>query len=122
MAHNMEIVDFPLISSRLTDENSGAIYYLDRNELNVTYEIGNVIYRFIYSYNETSIPDVSDLYPVVKSDVSVGNYSLNLYEANERLGGYYLDNSISVHLIIHTTDTSKLSLDAFSMVPVASVK
>ena len=122
MANNMEIIDFPLISSKLTDENFGAIYYVDSNLLDVIYEISDISYRFIYSYNEKSIPDVSELYPIVKQNASVGNYSLNLYEANERLGGYYLDNSIAVHVIINTTDTSKISLDAFDMVPVASVK
>ncbi len=122
MAHNMEIIDFPLISSKLTSENSGATYYVDRNELDVTYEIDGIRYRFIYSYNQKSIPDLSKLYPVIKQNVSLGNYSLDLYEANDRLGGYYLDNSILVHVIINTTDTSKASLDAFSMLPVASIK
>ena len=122
MAHNMEIIDFPLTSSKLTEENSGAMYNVSSNKFDITYKIDDIRYRFIYSYNEKTIPDVSTLYPVVKQNVSLGNYSLDLYEANERLGGYYLDNSIPVHVIINTTDTSKASLDVFSMVPVASVK
>ena len=121
MANNMEIIDFPLISSKLTDENSGATYYVDRNELSVTYMVEDIRYRFSYLYNESSIPNMEER-TLIKEKACLSNTSVDIYMGNEHLFGYFLDDSILVQVIIYTDNFEKVSLDAFDMVPVASVK
>ena len=123
MAHNMEIMSFPVISSELTDENSYAIYYLERNELNIIYTVGEARYCFVYRYSQNSIPIIdSASQPLVKQNVQLGDYMLDLYEGSECLVGHFLDGQIAVQVVINAPEYSSVSLDAFSMVPVASVK
>ena len=122
MAHNMEISYFPTLSSKLTEENFYAIYYLERNEFDVNYRSGNVTYSFVYRYNESSIPDIKQNQALVKQDVKLDAYSLDLYEGNECLVGYFLEDSVLVQVVIYTDDFENASLDTFKIVPVASVK
>lgn len=121
VAHNMEIIYLPVASSKLTDENSGAYYNVSSNTLHITYNINGNRYRFIFWFNKNEVPDITTV-PVYKEAEKLGETSFTLYEGDGCLFGYLLDDSVRVELIIYTDNFESVSLNAFSMVPVASVK
>lgn len=121
VAHNMEIIYLPVASSKLTDENSGVYYNVSSNTLHITYNIDGNRYRFIFWFNKNEVPDITTV-PVYKEAEKLGETSFTLYEGDGCLFGYLLDDSVRVELIVYTDNFESVSLDAFSMVPVASVK
>lgn len=121
VAHNLEIVYLPVTSSDIAYERFWADYNLYSNVLDIIYKIDGVRYRFTYEYNKDTLPDLSER-EVVLSDVYLGDFLIDLYKGSECLFGYFLDDSVLVGVTICTSDFEGVSLDAFDMVPVASIK
>lgn len=122
VAHNMEIVYLPVTSADITFEGFGATYDLYLNTLDITYRIDGVSYRFIYWYNNDTLPALSESLTLVKEGVRIGENLIDLYASGDRLIGYFLDGSVRVGIVINTSDFASVSLDSFDMVPVASIK
>ena len=122
MAHNMDIINFPLMSSSLPNESLVITYYLSYNYLDVIYGDGEYFaYRFTYFYDTNTIPEKEGV--PVKENVALGPYSLDLYEGEfGRLIGGYLDNSVYVSVWINAQRFGDLPLDVFEMLPIDSIK
>ncbi len=124
MAHNMDIIDLPLMPSKTPDETFRMEYCLSYNTFEVIYGDGVYFkYRFIYFYNKNTLPLIED--QPIKENVTIGPYSLDLYEetgTNGRLVGCYLDKSVCVSVRINTVQFGDLPLDIFNMAPIESVK
>ena len=121
IAHNMEIVYLPITSSKISDGDFGATYNVSSNTLDIIYRIDGGRYRFVFWFNKNDVPEITKL-PVYEENVKLGEILFTLYEGEECLFGYFLDDSVRAELIIYTDNFEKVSLDAFDMVPVASVK
>ena len=121
VAHNMEIVYLPVVSDDVTVEGFAADYNLYSNVLDIIYRIDGVIYRFTYEYNKNTLPDMSER-EIAKENVCLDDQEIDLYFGDRWLGGYFLDGAVLVHLTVLTSDLENLSLDAFDMVPVASIE
>ena len=121
VAHNMEIVYLPVPSDGVMPEGFSANYNLYSNMLDIIYRIDGVRYRITYEYNKDTLPDMSER-QVVLSDVYLGDFLMDLYEGGDCLVGYFLDGAVRVGIVIYTTDFENVSLDAFDMVPVASIE
>ena len=123
VAHNLDIINFPLAPFEVTEDNFTAIYYLDRNELVVFYLVdGFIKYSFTYYYDYVELPKTEK--PLFKEDVPLEKHSLDLYDAvdHSRLFGFYMDNRIVVQAIINTEDYQSASFEGITFKPLADIK
>ncbi len=121
VAHNLGLVKLPMITSATKLDGFGARYNLTSNRFDITYRINDIRYQFVYRFNESTLPLVET--PLVKENVSLASYTIDLYERESGgLLGYFLENSVRVSVIIHTEDFESASLDSFNTAPIASIK
>ena len=109
----VESGDIPLVKSDWVVDDFAATYYLDRNELDMIYQINGIRYRFVYRYDKTST-SVRTTSPVLK-DLNLGTYVVDLYQGEECFVGELVTASAVIQIVVYTERTSDVALNAFNM-------
>ena len=120
VAHNLELIKLPTMPFKITEDNFGATYYLDRNELDVICLGDNLKYSFVYKYNERSIPTTKQ--PLFKENTHIGDHATNLYEGTGCLVGYFMDDMVLVQAIAYSDDYQAASFEGITFKSLADIK
>ena len=113
IAKNVEQNDIPFVKSNLVADEFAATYYLERNELDMIYQINRIRYRFVYKYNKTSIT-VRTTSPVLEN-VNLGTYVFDLYQGDGCFVGELVTDSAVIQVVVYAEQTSDVALDVFNM-------
>ena len=89
----------PVASSDVETKSFGATYYADRDQLDIVYNINNCRYRFIFSYHSVNKQEYEGL-PVV-SNVTVGDYLLDLYQGDDCFIGSVTTDTATMTIIVY---------------------
>ena len=113
-ASYMKSIAVPVIHEEQADYSFNAVFYADRNELDMIYDVDNVRYRFIYYFDT---PAHADERPVAYA-ITLDDYAVNLREGELwRVGWISLgEDSMMVGISASAPETA-ITLEQFDLLP-----
>ncbi len=111
IAYHVKAIDIPSLKAGFEAEDFSAIYYADRNELDIIYKVAGIRYRFVYKYNAINAEPPSPT--VVAANKMLGTEAINLYQGTDCLVGYISNDNAVLQVIIYTDSVEQVELDIF---------
>ena len=114
-ATSLKNIGIPVLKDGSQAEEFGNTFYLVRKELDISYRVDGVMFRFIYNFDEES-PYIHEGTPAL-NNVTLGTVTLDLYEINDGFFGLIINDTTSLRIFIEAKEIDKTIFDCFDFQP-----